>query len=244
MLRSLSIAWVGAAMVAGTAMAQEAKKESKPPAGQEMKLESTAPDLSKCCSGIRFGEELGLALPSLETLGMRVEQVRHDSDPVRLASLAAELKAAEEVSGKKAKVTGEELEQEAVTLALFRAIPAEIKMLSMMVDDDECKQRLGELLPEAEERAEEVKLQTESGAKPMGIEGSAIIYNEGHEDLDIYINGVHRGHLHAHETGGYFVGDSVYGQTLLVARTNFGEVYHQQVNQPVHGNWTWVIHGH
>jgi hypothetical protein len=237
-MRRFAIASLGLALVYAPARAQD-----EPAANPEVKLESGKPDYSKCCASLRFDEELGLTMPSLGSLGMRIEQCRHDSDPIRLASLANELKIAEEVAGKKAKVTGEDVEAEAVTLGLHRARPAELKMLRLMVKDDACKRRLADLLPDAEEHEEAVKLQTASGAKAMGIEGCAIISNEGHEVLDIYINGVHRGHLHAHEWGRYFVGDPCFSETLLVARNQFGGTYHQHVPQPIHSDWTWVIHG-
>lgn len=83
-------------------------------------VHSKIADGHKSCGAacqVNFAKELGLSLDYLGSLGHRISQARKSPDPVDLALAAQALSVAEQVSGKQASITAEQVQKEALELA-------------------------------------------------------------------------------------------------------------------------------
>jgi hypothetical protein len=111
---------------------ETASTNEKSEAVQDVELEAVD---SKPATTIDFAGELGADFPSLLTLGSRIDVAKRDNDPVTLALLGQELKAAETVSGKTASLSSTKIFDDAAKLAIERAHTNELKAVKFLIPD-------------------------------------------------------------------------------------------------------------
>lgn len=104
----------------------------KPAAKDDKQVVDTKAGKRPSAATIDFRKEYSLPLPSLGTLGGRIEAARRAPDPVALGHAASELAVAEKVSGKKASLTSVALIKEAAELAKLRREVAELRATSQL----------------------------------------------------------------------------------------------------------------
>ena len=177
-----------------------------------------------------FRGELTLGFPSLRTLGSRIDDARLEYDPVALGNLSRELKIAETVSGKKAKITSGQLMKEAVEMAKYMNGLPELQALSAMVEDTSTRQDLEKDILIAQKRVAEQERAFKAGERPKAISGTLTIYNYAPEDVAVYYNGYRLGTVSGNWWQNFYVGDySGYPYHRLEARGEFGNYW----------TWTW-----
>jgi hypothetical protein len=111
---------------------ETASTNEKSEAVQDVELEAVD---SKPATTIDFAGELGADFPSLLTLGSRIDVAKRDNDPVTLALLGQELKAAETVAGKTASLSSTKIFDDAAKLAIERAHTNELKAVKFLIPD-------------------------------------------------------------------------------------------------------------
>lgn len=161
-------------------------------------------------SKVDFQGELGIQLATLITLGARIDSAAAHCDPVALASAAAELAALEAAAGKTASIKATDLAARAAELAKQRSNPVEIRVVAALVGEES-------LAAELKKTADEVaqKLEDKKDTKERGISQRLIVNNLTGYYINIFVNGVSVGTVNPYDVGSVWVGDSLYGQTVL-----------------------------
>lgn len=189
---------------------------------------------------VNFTKELGLSLEYLSTIGHRISQARKTPDPVDLALAAQALSVAEQVSGKKASITAEQIQKEALELAKLRGYSKELKAMALIVP--EAKADLEKLSVVAEKREAEAKAATASGESEKALFGTLTVINHSGECLNIYVSGRHVGLAHEGTTMSFRVHDHNNPSHLDAYCEEEGDlVSEQNVYGHVH-NFVWHIH--
>jgi hypothetical protein len=203
MLRRFGL--VGALVVLGLALGSVLKvptmraEEKKP---EVLKTEGKDAPMART---IDFMSALEVDVATLDSLGGRIDQARHQADPVSLALAARELEAAEHASGKTTSLKGSDLEKEASEMACRRSRPLEIKMVKALVANGESQKKLDEALQRASE-------------KSKGITGSVHVNNNSGQTVSIYINDRYVGYVQNNQEADYDVGNNACDNTKLVGR--------------------------
>lgn len=201
--------------LSANAFAQEQKSETQT---VEAKLEK--PERAKF---IDFGTELGTSNASVESLGEQIDEARLASNPVALVMKSKLLAAAEAVSGKKAKLTSQALQKEAVDLAKLRADIAELNIVAELIGGDVAK----DLKSLAEATADK---QPASEEDTKDLEGTLIVDNHSHSELHVIVDGYEIGHVLPHSVA-YF---HVHHAHHALARDHYG---HQWVAHFEYGHY-------
>jgi hypothetical protein len=191
----------------------------------EAKLEKASP-----AKDIDFAGSIGLNTDSVANLGERIDAARAAGNPITLATLAAELTAAEKAGGKKASLTGEALLKEAVDLAKLRNKSGELKQLSALVSDKATSDDLAALVKKAAD-----KEALEKKAVPRGVGGRLYVQNGTEYTVNISINGVVLFHVYPYRDYSWYIGHSASTNTVIGARASNGQWAWQ--NTVVFGNY-------
>lgn len=226
----LAACWV----VGPLSQAQEDKEKSN---GRKM-----LKDNAKKAEKVDFTAALGLELESLKTLGTRIETARRANDPVCLAALALELKAAEKVADKLAEIKGDTLMKQAVKMATYRNRPDELNTVAKLVDDKQDSQKL---TAQADKTAKALKARAggQIRERAKGITGYLIVRNYTRYYVTININYVDRGTVNPYSVGYTYVGDSAFSTTRLYAYAAGTTLFWgpRYVSEPV-DNYTWNLY--
>ena len=185
-------------------------------ADEPKKIESKLTHTGVSPTSVDFRKETGLTFSGLTTLGARIAQARSAADPVGLASAARELAVAEEVSGKKAKITAKSLSDEAIRLVTLRNDSKELKAVSLLTDDAAAKEKLGKASKAAGEAEMAAKQAAAGGKVEKGIVGTLVVINQSPDEcVNVYDNGRFLGTVHAGTTQAFHVHD--HGESHLDA---------------------------
>jgi hypothetical protein len=217
--------------------AQAAKQE--PAAATALKIESTkekpAPPLPN------FAKVYGLAFETLQNAGARLTDARLKSDPIALALIAIELGVGEKVSGKKAEVTAEEIQKEAVDLAVLRRQAPELSAMTHLVKDEAVAKKLSDLAKKAEQEEADRVARFKSGERDKGIHVLEV-RNTTPVQVSVRINGVHLGWVPGN-------GQSIFNtsqfyeppQIFLSAHDQFGDVFRSEYHTGHHHYFVWTL---
>lgn len=229
--------------VAGSPSAQQPKKAGQPP--EDKQVVTSKPTKVSPAAGVKFRKDLGLPLTSLGTLGSRIDQARRSGDPVALANAASELNVAEQVAGKKASLTSNQLIAEAAELASLRKQEAELQSVLHISDKvfqaqsqvDNLKKQIAETraLTAADKRALEKK------EEPTNAPRKIIVNNYSTQYIDIQANGYLLGQVNPGTTRVFTI-DQRWNPIVLkgwgdMDETTFGPV----VLQGRFDKYTWNI---
>jgi hypothetical protein len=180
---------------------------------------------------IDFEDQFELPIASIGNLGDQIEKARLAANPVDLVMAAKLLEAAEDASGKKAKLESASLLEEAVTLANRRSNPPELATIAKLVGNDAAKELKLTDAKKAEEAQGESKL---SGAS-RDLFGELYVDNHSCNEIFVYVNGYEVGHVPAHSE------IHVHYAEWATARDAYGHQWH--VHFPGHHHaLRWIIH--
>jgi hypothetical protein len=190
----LGIVILGYFTVVSLFAGEQPKKDD--PAAADKEVISTKATTQKTAASIKFRKQLGLPLPSLSTLGSRIDAARRAHDPVALASTASELATAEKASGKKADLAASQLAQETVELAKQRRHEKELRALvatqqQLTLTDDTIttlKQILDEAKAQAAADSEAIRMNQEPTWTPRKV----IVNNYTTQYIDVWVNGYYK----------------------------------------------------
>lgn len=225
----LALAVLAVGLLAAASQAEDKKKvfEDKPVQGQS-------------ASVVNFNKAYSLPFDSLSSLGTRIERARSVPDPVALASIAGEMNAAEKASGKKAPLTSEALQKEAIDLAKMRSEAAELKAIAALVKDETLAKDLDKLADKAKEQEQEEVKAAKAGERGKGIGGTLTVQNGTDDYLGIYANGRFLGSVAPFRDARFFVGHPPGTNTVLFLKTSDNK----QASRVVFGDvpsFTWNI---
>jgi hypothetical protein len=225
MFRSLSVALlvlgVGAAAVLTPSVRSADDKDKK---GEVIKTNAKDTPLART---IDFPEALGVHVPSLLTLGGRIDLAREEANPVCLALAAKELAAAEKAGGKMAAVKAADLEKEAAEMAARRVNADEIKIVQGLVSEEKCQKLLEEALAKTKERTK-------------GITGTCRVVNTSGRTVAIYINDQYRGWVNNNDEREFYVGNNPWDTTKLFGRSG-GRTWGPRYVSGEHNYYTWNL---
>ena len=237
MLRTLLVLGLCVAGLPLLTLADDAKE------GTDKVVHSKIADAKSTCGSacqVNFAKELGVSLDYLGTIGHRISVARKAADPVDLALLAQSLSVAEQVSGKKASITAEQIRKEALELAKLRGYSAELAAIALVIP--EAKADLEKLTVIAKKREAEGKKQTESDEVQKALLGTLTVINHSGECLRIFVSGRYVGTAHEGTTSYFRVHDHNEPSHLDAYCEEDGDlVSEQNVFGHVH-NFTWHIH--
>jgi hypothetical protein len=174
-------------------VAAEDKKDEKTKADDKVLVVETKAAKTTPATAIDFNHELGLQFEALVKLGGCIEEARKNGDPVSLATAATCLSASETASGKKAKLTAEELFKEAVKMAKARDISTELKAVAALTKGHEVSKELSTMAEAAEKKEADRIAKFKSGEKSRGLIGRLTVRNETPYRLYISVNFVEIG---------------------------------------------------
>jgi hypothetical protein len=212
--------------------------EQEPKSGDVLKLDAKK---EKAAPIPNFAKAYGAPFESLQTVGNRLADARQKSDPIAIALVAIELGLGEKVSGKKAEVTSEEVQKEAVELAVMRQIEPELTVMALIAKDEGTAAKLTGLAKTAA-RAEADRIEKfKSGERERGIH-ELTVRNLTPVGVSVRINGIHLGWVHGNSQA-MFNTSQFYEphEIFLSAHDQFGDVYKSHALTGHHHFWTWVI---
>jgi hypothetical protein len=144
-------------------------------------------------AAIPFRKELNLPLPTLSTLGTRIDAARRAHDPVALAHAAAELKVDEDVSGKKASLTSAQLATEAAQLAAIKKqekeLEAVLKVTTQVYTQEKNLRLLNDSLNEAKRGVKEESDAIRRNEEPTWKPRKVVVNNYTDGYIDVWVNG-------------------------------------------------------
>lgn len=233
-MRRLTTLFGMLAIVASAGM--QATADDKP---ETAEIKSTiGEDSVKSCIGachVNFRKDLGVTLQYLDSIGYTIHEARKTPDPVQLALCAKGLSVAEQVAGKKASVTADQVMQEAIQLARLRGFSAELSAVAKLTDK-ETSADLNELAEAAKEAEAADREATEQGETSKELVGTLRVENHSHECLRIFVDGryvgtVHEGHtrsfhVHAHNWHNHFDAYCEEGGELVQHADYSGHAHH------------------
>jgi hypothetical protein len=169
---------------------QAADQPPKPP---DQQVVDSKADKRPSAATIDFRKEYNLPLPSLGTLGARIESARRAPDPVSLGHAASELAVAEKVSGKKASLTSAKLIKEAAELASLRRQEAELRttlqLTKQISDEQQNVTLLQEQIDAANKFTREEREKIQRNEEPSGAPRKILVNNYTTQYVDVYVNG-------------------------------------------------------
>ena len=239
MLRSvlcLSVLFVG--LISVGVAAEEGRVAGK--SGQfKLKTKSTQVDLVPK----DMAKSLGLSLPIVDELATRIGEARKASDPVAEALLAGELAVLEKVANKKASLTAEALQKEAVELVKLREISQELAAASEIFKaQGDLSSELASLAQQAKMAEDEQKRAYEQGEQSRGIR-VLIVNNDTDFHIMVHIHGINHGYVSPHSNNTFYVHPSLHHQnyTHLVAFAHDGGIWREWNGQDVYGPYNEYI---
>jgi hypothetical protein len=177
--------------------AQEPKKAD--PAGDDQQVVASTPTKAAPAAAVKFRRDLGLPLPSLATLGSRVDAARRAGDPVTLAHAASELAVAEKVSGKTAGLTSKQLLAESAELASVRRQEAELQSVltvsHQLSAEEGVLNNLKAQLAASEERRKAEKQALLSKEEPTAGPRKIVVNNYTTQYIEVQVNGYLKGQV-------------------------------------------------
>jgi len=217
--------------------AEEAKDE-----GTKVVHSKISEGVESCGAACRvnFTKELGLSLDYLGSIGHRISQARKGPDPVDLALAAQALSVAETVSGKKASITAEQVQTEALELVKMRGFSSELSAVALVIPA--AKQDLEKLAIIAKKREEETKQQTDSVETSKALFDTLTVANHAGECLRIYVSGRYVGEVHQGQTAYFNVHDHSPVTVLQALCEDGGHLVSQQLVFGHQHGWYWHIH--
>jgi hypothetical protein len=236
----LSLLALGLASPAGG----DQPKKDDPAAADKEKIDSTATKRT-AAAGIKFRKELGLALPSLGTLGSRIDAARRAHDPVALAHAANELAVAEKVSGKKASLTSTELAKESAELAKLRRQESELQatlaVQQQITGTDDTIEILKQTLANAKAVAKADSEAIRMNQEPTWTPRKVIVNNYTTQYIDVWVNGYYKVQVNPGMSQSFLI-EHRWNPTVL---TGYGDD-DEQTYGPVHiwgrfKTYTWNI---
>lgn len=179
MIRCLTAAFVAALGVLATIAADPAT---------DQQTQNSKATKAPTAASVKFRQQLGLPLPSLATLGTRIDAAHRAGDPVTLAHAAGELRNAEKVSGKQASLTSKQLMADAAKLASLRRRSAELQ--SVLAASDQVALADGQVA-EMKKLIEMTKLEDQKIAakEEPNAPRKVVVNNYTPQYVDIQING-------------------------------------------------------
>jgi hypothetical protein len=190
-LGSLTLLSLGLVSLAGG----DQPKKDDPAAADKEKIDSTATKRTAAAS-VKFRKELGLALPSLRTLGSRIDAARRAHDPVALAHAANELAVAEKVSGKKASLVSTDLAKESAELAKLRRQESELRatlaVQQQITGTDDTITTLKQILDDARAQAKADSEAIRMNQEPTWTPRKVIVNNYTTQYIDVWVNGYYK----------------------------------------------------
>ncbi|MCE9566981.1 MAG: hypothetical protein K8U57_33685 [Planctomycetes bacterium] len=178
-------------------LAQEPKKAD--PAGDEKQVIKTKPTKVTPAASVKFRKDLGLPLPSLNTLGSRIDAARRAGDPVTLAHAASELATAEKVSGKTASLASPQLLAEAAELASVRKQEAELKSVLQVSQQLSAAEgqltNLKQQIAAAQAQTAADKQSLLKNEEPTSAPRKIIVNNYSTQYIEIQVNGYIKGQV-------------------------------------------------
>jgi hypothetical protein len=216
--------------------AQDAKQQ--PGAGNQLKIEGKkekAPPIPD------FAKAYGVPFESFLTVGRRLGEARDKFDPIALALIAVELNLGERVSGKKAEVTAEDVQKEAVALATMRRLEPELTAMAMMVKDDATATKLTDLAKQAGREESERIAKFKSGEHERGIH-VLVVRNHLPVPFSIRLNGIHLGWVQGNSqmtfnTSQFYEPHEIF----LSAHDQFGDRIRAEAHTGHHHFFTWDL---
>jgi hypothetical protein len=185
------------------------EKSTKEEKRKVIKLEKANRTLA---SKIDFEGTFALNVPGVGALGTRIEAARTLPNPIALILLAGELRALEEVSGKKASLTAAELMKEAKEAVVYRNQPDELRVAAKLLG----KETATKLLAQAEKAQKVLEARAKAPASTSkGITGSLIVVNKTRWYIKIYVNDTYKGVADPYSVSRAFVGDSSFATTKV-----------------------------
>ncbi len=170
-----------------------AEGPGKPPKEADKQVVDTNAQKRSSAATIDFRKEFNLPLPTLGTLGARIEAARRAPDPVALGHAAGELAVAEKVSGKKASLTSAALVKEAAELARLRReaieLRATLQLAQQISDQQEDITNLKESIDAAEQFAKQEREKIQRNEEPSGQPRRVLVNNYSTQYVDVYVNG-------------------------------------------------------
>lgn len=211
----------------GTARADDDQKDNTET--QYVEIESNAEKAPRA-KFVDFAGTFEMPLASLEDLGSRIDKARLDADPIEMVFAAQLLKSAEQISGKQADLTSEQLMAEAVELVKRRSVATELQTVANLVGGEQAADLREQATAVAEAAAEE----SESS---RDLWGHLAVANHTRDSLHVYANGREIGLIHPHGVGHFHVHSVHY----LTARDHFGHRWHIHIPGHRH-HYRWTIH--
>jgi hypothetical protein len=169
-----------------------------PPGEDKQVVNSTAVKKTPAAS-VNFRKQLGLPYATLNTLGPRIDAARRAQDPVALAHAASELSVAENVAGKKASVTSQELASESAQLAALRRqvleLRAVLRVNQNIADKQDDIKLLKQSIDLAQQQAKEDQEAINRNLEPTWKPRTLVVNNYTTQYLDINVNGNLKGQV-------------------------------------------------
>ena len=174
---------------------------------------------------------------SSATLGSRLVEARNAMDPVALAKIAAEIAANEKTSGKKASVTAEDLQKEAIDLAKLRMVSGELKSLAVLTKGGEKELTL--LAAKAAKNEAAIKDGTDR--RPLRY---IKVTNKTKHRVEIYENGRRLGSVGPHSSELFQAAHLHHAgaEVHLFARNHVGDHWKSQtIHNTKHAEYRWTL---
>jgi len=198
-------------------------------------------------AAVKFRKELGLALPSLNTLGTRIDAARRAHDPVALAHAANELATAEKVSGKKASLTSLELAKESAELAKLRRQESELRatlaVQQQITGTDDAITTLTQILNDAKAQAKADSEAIRMNQEPTWTPRKVIVNNYTTQYIDVWVNGYYKVQVSPGMSQSFLI-EHRWNPTVLTAYGDDDETTFKAI--PIWGRfktYTWNING-
>ena len=187
-----SLLLVGGTAITASAVDKKPDGQNTPP--EVVKVTEAKPGCCRAVS-VNFAKELQVSFGYLTGLGVDIARARMQGDAVGLAAAARSLEAAEAAAGKKASITADEVMRDAVELAFLRQNPAELKAMAKLVSDSALQEKLTTSAKVSQERIEGEAAILKKGGETKAFNGNWDVVNNSNECMDLFVNGVNRGHL-------------------------------------------------
>ncbi|MCC9606105.1 hypothetical protein LOC68_19555 [Blastopirellula sp. JC732] len=193
---------------------------------------------------VNFTKEFGVPLEFLGSLGHSIHDARLAPDPAGLAICSRSLAVAEQVSGKKASVTSDEVMSDAIRLAKLRGVSTELEAVKLMVSDDAVKKELTEAIEDAKVREEEAKQDAEAiakGEQTKQLFGRLTVYNQCGECVRVYAGGRYLGVVHEGQAACFHVHNHDYHTELEAYCVEEGHLVSADCSEGHRHSYTWYI---
>jgi hypothetical protein len=229
-------------LVSGLAVGTARSQDEEP--SDKFTINSKVADAKECvcrACNINFYKEFGVPLEYLGSIGQDIHDARLKPDPVSLALCARSLQVAEEVSGKKASVTSDEVMKDAIHLGKLRGVSSELSALVAIASDAATKKELAKEAEAAKVREEEAKQDLADGVQTKELIGTLVVCNHSSECVRIYVSGHYAGVVHEGQCRHFHVHDHNYHTELTAYCVEGGELVSTSCAEGHNHHFTWVI---